>query len=349
MRNRSFPEVQAGVSMVELMVGLAIGLVAVVVMLQVFTASNSYKQATTGGDDAQNNGAIALYGLQRDLRQAGYGLSAFNVLGCNLLLRTGVTVSGLGPVVINHANIPAGDAGSDTLTVYYGIANDAVEGDRIGAQISGTYTLTSFTNASGTPSVAVNDRVVAQADVAAPPSPCNLTLDTVQSVSASDVTMATGVAGVTGGSLFNLGAAPQVLVYAVRGATLTVCDYMVNNCGAGTLNPAHWVPVANNIAALRAQYGRDTAVGAMDGFIDAYDQSTPTTACGWFRTRGLRVALVARSAQSDMVAATPTWAGSATHAFDLSADSNWQRYRYRVFETVVPLRNMTWMGVQPGC
>jgi len=35
----------------------------------------------------------------------------------------------------------------------------------------------------------------------------------------------------------------------------------------------------------------------------------------------------------------PTWSGGN---FDLSADPNWQCYRYRVFETTVPIRNWIW-------
>jgi len=45
----------AGFSLVELMIGLVIGMVAIVVMMQVFSVSEGYKRTTTGGDDAQNN------------------------------------------------------------------------------------------------------------------------------------------------------------------------------------------------------------------------------------------------------------------------------------------------------
>ena len=31
---------------------------------------------------------------------------------------------------------------------------------------------------------------------------------------------------------------------------------------------------------------------------------------------------------------------------DLSANTNWQRYRYRVYETIVPLRNVMWQTFQ---
>ena len=37
-------------------------------------------------------------------------------------------------------------------------------------------------------------------------------------------------------------------------------------------------------------------------------------------------------------------AGSSIAAppIDLSADANWRRYRYRVYETIIPLRNVMW-------
>ncbi len=89
----------------------------------------------------------------------------------------------------------------------------------------------------------------------------------------------------------------------------------------------------------------------MDAIVDTYNQTTPTTECGWARMRAVQVVLVARSAQlekDNVTAAAPAWAGSAP-AIDLSADADWQRYRYKTFETVVPLRNIAWLGVQKNC
>jgi type IV pilus assembly protein PilW len=90
----------------------------------------------------------------------------------------------------------------------------------------------------------------------------------------------------------------------------------------------------------------------MDLTVDAFNQTTPTTECGWVRMRAIRLALVARSAQLEkdpVTAVAPSWAASAAAAIDLSSDAAWQRYRYKVFETVVPLRNLAWLGVQSGC
>jgi type IV pilus assembly protein PilW len=154
----------------------------------------------------------------------------------------------------------------------------------------------------------------------------------------------------------------------VRNGNLTVCDYMTADCGAaiplvGT-NPnpdqAIWRPVANNVVSLRAEYGRDTSA-PMNGTADVFDQTAPTTNCAWARTSAVRLALVARSAQfekENVTLAAPQWqgTGSATPVLlnvsqnpDGSANALWQRYRYRVFETLVPLRNVAWMGVPQGC
>ena len=75
---------------------------------------------------------------------------------------------------------------------------------------------------------------------------------------------------------------------------------------------------------------------------------TPS-ATDWARVLTVRMALVARSAQPerpnvaggacDATNAAPTWSGGS---FDLTGDADWQCYRYRVFETTVPLRNLIW-------
>jgi type IV pilus assembly protein PilW len=50
---------------------------------------------------------------------------------------------------------------------------------------------------------------------------------------------------------------------------------------------------------------------------------------------------VARSRQSeisDVPAAAPTWSAGASTPITL--DDGWQKFRYKTFETTVPLRNM---------
>ena len=119
-----------------------------------------------------------------------------------------------------------------------------------------------------------------------------------------------------------------------------------------------------DIVNLRAFYGRDTSVPA-DGIIDVFDTTTPTNNAGWLRVLAVRVVLVARSStwEKDMVTtANPQWsvgttpavAGAATCStgsgecltLDVGAgvtgDVEAKHHRYKVFDTVIPLRNMLW-------
>ena len=117
-----------------------------------------------------------------------------------------------------------------------------------------------------------------------------------------------------------------------------------------------------DIVSLRAFYGRDTSVVA-DGIVDVYDTTTPTNNAGWLRVRSVRVLVVARSGQYEkeiVTSANPTWEVGTTPAtagaaacgasqcitIDVGAgvvgDVEAKHYRYKIFETIVPLRNMLW-------
>ena len=379
-------EFSAGFSLVEVMVAMVIGLLGIIVMVQTFSFFEGQKRTTTGGDDAISSGAIALYGVQRDIQQSGWGLNALQLIGCTVRLpsQTAGSTIILVPVTINPAGI-TGDTDTDTVMVVSGNGNGTVEGDNIDAQPAVTnyavHTPTSF---------AVGDQVVAVPQ--ARPSPCNLTLTNVTAVASPNVTVTTGVAGMTAGRLYNLGSLPKVRVYAIHNGNLTVCDYWATDCAADTSAmttaqlDALWVPIANNVVSMRAEYGRDTAVAGMDAIADRWDQTvataaTPvsttaaknTDACGLLRVSAVRLALVARSSQPEKVlaggahvtTAAPLWAGSDAAAAVIDAteaaavainlpDPNanwpkWQDFRYKVFQTVVPLRNITSMGVVEGC
>ena len=65
----------AGFTLVETMVALVIGLLATFIVMQVFAISEGQKRTIMGGADAQSDAAVVLYLIERDLRQAGYGLS----------------------------------------------------------------------------------------------------------------------------------------------------------------------------------------------------------------------------------------------------------------------------------
>ena len=334
---------ETGFSLIEIMVGIAIGMFAIIVMLQTFSLFEGRKRTTTSGSDAMSEGVMALYALQRDIRQAGYGLSALDILGCPVTI-SGVSID-LAPVTINPptAIVPRTgiDANTDTLLVIYGNSEGQPQGV---AYVANTV--------NPTPD---NHYVVID-------SPC-----TAAPISSGETSRAVA------GTFYDLGPSPKILAYAVRSGNLTMCDYLARDCS----DAANYAPIANNIVSLRAQYGHDTATpnplpaGSTPGVpdpqtgiipayrVDSYDQTQAqdlplgaTAACKWARTGAIRLALVARSTlfEKDLVTtAAPVWDGSDGAPIDLSANDDWGYYRYKVFQTVVPLRNVTWMGVQEGC
>lgn len=328
---------QSGFSLVEIMVGLLIGMLGIIVMMQVYSTAEERKRTTTAGSDAQNTAIIALDMLQRDITRSGLGFANRELLNnCTIQLPNGGPIP-LAPVIINPAAgvIPAGDANTDTLLIAYGIADDQPDGYIVTNQSGTVYTI------QGTGSMKQGDRVVASA------APCagTLRLGTIQSVNLSTITLNTSSAGT---ALYNLGANPRFLAYAVRNGNLTVCDYMANDCSvAGSVANANiWRPIANNVASLRAQYVHSGNV---------FDQTAPAGCNGWFNTtQAIRFALVTRSTQFEKEAVTgaaPGWSGSATTPVDLTTNtladpSEWTHYRYRVFETAAPIRNVSWMS---GC
>jgi len=71
--------------MVELMVAMLIGLIGMIIIFQVFEVSEGIKRTTTSGGDAHRNGAIALYVMEHDLRNAGMGFNDVSYAGCKIV------------------------------------------------------------------------------------------------------------------------------------------------------------------------------------------------------------------------------------------------------------------------
>lgn len=358
---------ERGFSLVEIMVGMVIGLIGIIVMMQVFSISEERKRTTTSGADAMSGGAIALYQLQRDLREAGFGFTTQSLLQLNagnvpqVTLPSGATIP-LAPAIINSPLVPAGDPNTDTLLMIIGNTNGQPEGHLVQAQSGNVFTVSMPTSFS------VNDFVIAAPGTYSAALPLRQ-VTVVTADSTNNLTLSgTGSAS----ALFNLGSNPRFIAYAIRNQTLTSCDFRVNNCalnpgelgitpGEAAARTAFWVPVASNIASLRAQYVRAVATGT-----PTYDKTTPSAACGatgWIATSALRVALTARSSQYEthidnatgqrvcdpvssaagLAAAAPDWPTTGTAAIDLTSVSDWQCYRYKVFQTIIPLRNIAWM------
>ena len=381
---------QKGFSIAELMVGMTIGLLAILIMQTMAVQFSSQKRASSGGADAQNTGMMAMNTLESDIRLGGYGLASLDTLYCNMQTTRVFNGRRYMPVAIipdgvaaaspsNLLGIPPGDAGSDIVAVMYGNSSTVIEG----AAISQLPSTTSYgLNVSG---MNLNDFVmVGQAS-----QPCTVARITGPSPLSSPITVdtASGAAAyvINSTNVFNLGNQGMTMnVYAIRGGDLTVCDFWTSNCadpaqvapawgGPGQANPAVWVPIANNVVGMRAQYGWDTSAPP-NMTVDAFCRSrltsaapacptpdpgtvVPNSACDWTRVAAIRLALVVRSAErgDGNTVVSPAnitlWPDSAvapTTTGPVFAVPS-RNYRYKVFQSDIPIRNVIWHGAEASC
>lgn len=157
--------------------------------------------------------------------------------------------------------------------------------------------------------------------------------------------------------LVNLGRPADVIYrsYAVgnQGLTLTEFDFAAGSAKAATEAYA-------GIVLVKAVYGKalannnmqaDTWVSSNPG-ADVVTDAAGNAMNGWSRVVAVRVVMVARSQQYEKTEVTtvlPKWyyeGNRAGNSMDLKIDANpdWKHYRYKVYETVIPLRNMIWQS-----
>jgi len=125
---RHFSRIPAGgFSLVELMVAMVIGLIGMIIIFQVFEVSEGIRRTTTAGGDAQQNGTIALYQMEHDLRNAGMGFNDTPYAGCNMVGYDSTQAPNNFPAVANSmpmtpVYIATGATATtpDTVSVFYG-------------------------------------------------------------------------------------------------------------------------------------------------------------------------------------------------------------------------------------
>lgn len=354
----------------EILIAMAIGLIGIVVITQTYLVNENYKRSTTSAGGAQTNGSLALFSIERDARMSGWGLAWSTVFGCG-----GVRwyYDGLGysnppggplpalaaaPIVITD-----GGAGPDTITIFYGGNTERV----IPATVSSNMVAADdpiqvdnpqgFSNTPGDLILAVQNANCAMLQVTS--------LAGGQLVHAPGVTAPYNPAGGSalpafgaGAQIFNLGR-PVVNTYSINANSLQLASLFTAT--SSTVVPGYTpIPftIVDNIVDLQAEYGKDNGINngtvsaatytPNDGIVDSYDNVTPATVLEWQQLLSVRIGVLARSEffvkpenVGDPCSATtvvPTWQGGA---FNVPGGIP-SCYGYRVFETVVPLRNMIW-------
>lgn len=387
---------QRGFTLVEILVGMVIGLLCMLAIQQFFAVSERQKRTTTGGSDAQTSGAVALFSLEREARLAGFGTSSDELLKCNSVFvyddTSGSTKAvSYSPITINPpaSRVLPGQNGTDVIQIVY----SSSEGVSIGTganqpslssanfKVKSRYGFTQgdlaiaiqdFGNAKGAQCTMYEITQVA-GQCGAPPGGQSDVLVAGSGAYKNVYKNCTNgqsrwngpgafptpagepaIQQITNGTLYNVGPLPTNQAYAIRNNNLTACDVAFSDCTLAS----NFTTVADNIVGMRAVYGWNS--GAGNTF--EWTRKAPSTPAEWQTLSAIRVVLIARNAQPDKPKAdgtcdaTPdknrpdnnTWmsqsvAGAEIDLSTLGAD--WSCYRYKMFQTVVPIRNILW---RPG-
>ncbi|MES2296746.1 MAG: PilW family protein [Pseudomonadota bacterium] len=392
------PRRQAGFSIVELMVSVVISLLALSLAVRLYVSSEQNKQSSLGSSDTMQNGMVALFSLNRDASQAGWGLNDPLVAGCDTLFSDGhgfslakskrdnAEIKPLAPVVIEVGKDVANKgAESDKITFYAGSAIGGTGSLRLTLDYGGEGTLSVDRFPYG---FARGDAIlVAPESIVAPVPKCTIgqissdpSVQAVVGVNTIDIAGGpanryNGAGGLganyTNGTarVFNLGPADALSfhTWTTKNGFLTL---QATDLGSDSKKEQ---TVLDNIVAVKAQYGFDTSavfdpeVGMnvtqwSAEMVDA-DKDTVTGGPGdWQRIAAVRLAVVARSKMPDKPAADGSCSATTampqvftkaepsgvvavpiTVKVDIAGDPiDWTCYRYRVFETVVAMRNAAW-------
>jgi type IV pilus assembly protein PilW len=373
------PLAQRGAGIIEVMVGILIGMVVVLVIYNTLVVTEAFKRNTIGISDAQITGQLAQFVLNREIASSGNGVMS----GINELARCDEWRLRPIPALIGDGG---GPNVSDNVTVFYSNAPRILHPVSFGAA-----------GAAPTPypvispnGFKVNDWVIAT-ETALGATNCTLVLVTgitqhpsLAAYPPADVggrvalsyTLKAGTAfsHTTGSRAFNLGDRVTRTLYSVDAAKKQLNSLDDN---PGLIVAATPVPVAQNVVLLKVQYGIDAdgdALGLIDCWTSADNSNTcgngvdysdttfkatpaPATMAARIRSiKAIRIAMVIRSddivkqdpvAHADLVGQSAvlfTCPASIPNCTTISINNTvLQDYgRYRIYETTIPLRNSLW-------
>jgi len=357
---------QTGFTLVEIMVGLVIGLLTTLVITQVFALFEGQKRTTTGSADAQTNGSIALFNIKRDVQMAGFGLPVFDNVNPPLRCDPSPSFS------IDHDNDPlTANINIDMFPIRI------VDGATAGASDSITVRY------GQTPMGGVPVRII---DPANATNAAGLSVDNSMNCQTGDIVLVTLGAVCT---MSKVTSVPDSQHIRLSGPIATPAAVAANASLAclGNWNEFTYkvveselqrsgAPTVTDIVNIQAQYGISDAANS-NRILQWVNASGATWAAPSVanrnRIKAVRIAVVARNgllekevvtnscttnlgtvnsgpcAWDDTPPLAPAgFIASPAPQIDLSKNADgtpnpdWQRYRYRVFETIIPLRNMIW-------
>ncbi|MDR0259421.1 MAG: PilW family protein [Comamonas sp.] len=369
---------QAGFSIIEILVGLAIGLASMLAIYQLYGVSEKQRRTVSSASDAQSAGALALFSIERDIRSAGLGFAAMEPrhLGCAVQAHNNGRAFTF-PLVPVRISV----TGGTQLWVLTGSSPNMVTGSRYEASANGVFSMEKSNAGLHAGDVAVGtsdsdlrqcllmeitagDRSTVATGTGSEPYPdkrvsqgtgsySNFYTGTTVTPRYNDGSRRNmldgGTTSLGEGAIYTLGPEPQLHVWSLNGNELVYYNHLNETSESS-------VAVAHDVLSFQAEYGYDING---DGQIDNRAEWTASpslsgsnTEPDWDKVLAVRIAVVVRSSQferDEVTAEPPRWAsGSKQFWTDEDAPgSDWKHYRYRVYESVIPLRNTLWGQLAP--
>ena len=361
------------------MVGMAMGLIVTLIVMQALSVAEGYRRTTTAGSDSQINGLMALRTLESEIRMAGYGM----MNSANLCPSINTYYQGVGTTTFTNmpVKIVDGGTGADSIKVVYSSSFTGAAPSRIVFSMPTPANVTKVSTLAG---LNTCDFVMFAAKDGS--KTCSmlqvtgLTPNNVQFLTGSGQSNYNPSGGAQANSFFPTGGYSSSDIIINMGdfvdrrftinKTASKDEYFLrqtkvnsanNGCSATDPNPE--LDIVSNIVNIQAQYGvAPTGSQQVDCWTSAAATDTGcsiTAGSNWSappatdvtRVKAIRVAVVARSALSERpsivggscdttVTAPISWDGGPS--INLTSISNWQCYRYKVYQTVIPIINVIW-------
>ena len=347
-----------GFTLIEMMIGVVIALIGALIIFHLVTINEGVKRNTTAVNNAQQNGLLSSFLLGIQLANAGNGtaVAAPDLVRCeNPLVKNPLATmpaaftSSWRPIPVMIIDGGAADV-PDSFAVSYSVSNALVSTAEVMASaVAGSNSM----QVQSPGGFRKDDLVIA---ISAAGNNCDSYK--VTAVSAPD---ANGIVTLSispnaandvpaGSKVFNMGPGvdPQKILYDVANNTLQSTS-LIDDQGAPSASPP--VPIASNVVNMKLQYGIDTDG---DGLLDAWVSATGPWAAGTLfaadavkinQIKAVRIGVIVQTEQFDKSYNQDVpWslfdgAYAGTFAKSVSPPGN---FRYRTYETTMPLRNEIW-------
>jgi type IV pilus assembly protein PilW len=330
---------QHGFSLIEIMVGIVIGLIAVLVIYQIFAAAEGIKRNTTGAGDAQQNGLLSSFMLSIELANASNGIAvaAKDLMTCPATADPATSFRPIPILITDHG------ANSDEFVVYYSQSNSGI--------VLAPFTLPA---APGDAFVVRSPMGFKAGDIVVAVSEGgSCAASQISAISAPDgdgkvtITPSPTPAFTLGAGAYLVNMGPsggqQRVRYDVNNGVLRSTSlWDANGQAAGGPTPN---PISSNVVVMKMQYGIVDA-GNVFTWVNATDPWTAAQVLAGDQAKlrqiqSVRIGIVVRSEQADNDAPAGTWSlfcnpGPCVTGALLA------KFRYRTYETAIPLRNPVW-------